>query len=105
MCNLNPLGADSPYTINQNYFGLSEDLFPKLNPLGCFRGIAEDCFPQPVYLLFLGDATYPFTDFNELREFIFRHQAFTQIIALKNFLPDTSDPFKEDNRVIISANF
>lgn len=88
------------HVITQNLSGYTEDLYPRLNPLGCFRGIVEDVFSSPVYIIFLDGHPVTFHDFNALRELIRREPNFSQIIASRS---DCS-PLPGEDYITLTAN-
>ncbi len=96
-----PIDQDVSHTITQNICGISDDLSPRLNPLGCFRGIVEDVFRNPVYIVFYGEQNYTFHDFSSFLDSIMRKPHFTQVIACKT----TTPPQPGEDNVTLTANY
>lgn len=95
------LNDEVSHTITQNICGISDDLSPRINPLGCFRGIVEDVFRHPVYFVFYSDQNVVFQDFVSFLEFISTKPHFKKVIACKSLTPPAAG---EDN-ITLTANY
>jgi len=93
--------TDPAHTITQNICGMTEDLSPRLNPLGCFRGIVEDVFKAPVYIIFYKDTSFTFHSFEALRDCIYHDMSFTQVIASKSL----SNPLPDEDNVTLTPHY